>query len=539
MSEATPSYAPRSRPLPRRILDESAFTHARLKPAPGRFTLANLRVRLTLNIVAISFVVLIFMGTMLAITGVIQVRQAQDTQSREVVASVRAFAQEVSAPGAAYRVSSTYDALFGYLSRAPHVGAATMVGYIDGAATLYQAGHDDSLVRNAALMRRVGEVVRPATAAHAVTVRVDGRDYRVTVVPITVVGDVPGALALIQDSGEALAPTLDLVKVFGGVSLVVLSLVALVTWMGMSRLLKPLARLRAMTRSVVSADDLSQRLPVSSHDDLGDLAASFNDMVDRLQNGFEEQRHLLNDAGHELRTPLTVVQGHLEIMNCADRADVEATRDLVLEEVRRMHRMGEDLIDVARSVTPDFVHPERVSIPDLTMDVLQHAARLGPQRVALDALGEGEVTADPQRLKQALLQLVENATKFSPANARIFIGSATGIEPELLTCDGQPVACSWVEAPSGNRPDTGWVALWVRDQGIGVEPRNARRIFDRFARVDHQLPGSGLGLTIVAAIAAAHHGSLEVRSVPGHGSVFALFIPLEIARAAKEGETHG
>lgn len=535
MTEQRPNYAPDARVLPTRVIDGAAFAQARLKPSSRRFTLANLRVRLTLNIIAISFVVLVLMGAIIAITGVVQVHSAQNAQSRQALDAVKHFAASVEGSRSERAATSTYDVMYGFLARAPREGYTSVVGFIDGQPRLYQSGQNDAVVANADLMGRIGQDVKSATRAGASTLRVSGHEYRVTIVPLTVVGASPGAIVVISDVDQALAPTLNLVRIFAGVSLVVLSLVALVTWAGMSRILKPLAQLRAMTRSVATADDLTQRLPVSSSDDLGDLACSFNDMVNRLQTVFEEQRHLLNDAGHELRTPLTVVQGHLELMDPNDPRDASHTRGLVLEEVSRMHRMSEDLIDVARASTPNFVRPEPTSLTELTLDVLQHAAQLGSQRFVLDHLGEADLVADPQRLSQAMLQLAENATKFSSATSRIYIGSGVNIEPEMIGPTGRIIPTTPIIAPGTHRPTGEWVSLWVRDEGIGVEPRNATRIFDRFARVDHATPGSGLGLTIVSAIAAAHSGSLELRSAPGEGSVFALFIPLEAPRAVQEG----
>ncbi|MDU0968427.1 MAG: HAMP domain-containing sensor histidine kinase [Actinomycetaceae bacterium] len=538
MTSQQPNYAPDNYLLPTKALDSGQYSDARLKPTRGHFVLANLRYRLTVNILALSFFVLLLMGSLIGITGVAQVHSAQDQQSHDMVAAVRTFARGVERTQNPTKPLSTGDIIYGFLTRVPHEPYSTVVGVIDGQARYYQTGRSVDLTANQQLMHKVSEVGRTTDRSRATTVRIDGRDYRLTVVPLEVARSEPGAIVLIQDVGLALAPTVNLLRIFAGVSLVVLSLVGMTTWRGLARVLKPLAQLRAMTRSVASGDDLTQRLPVSSDDDLGDLALSFNDMIDRLQKAFESQRHLLNDAGHELRTPLTVVQGHLELMDPNDPEDVVHTRDLVLDEVARMHRMTEDLIDVARASTPNFVRPQKTSLTELTLDVLQNAAQLGDQRFSLDNLGEGEIWADPQRLTQALLQLAENATKFSEPGSHIYIGSGINVDPQIIGPTGAVIPTTPVMAPGAGRPVGQWACLWVRDEGIGIEPRNARRVFDRFARVDHSKPGSGLGLTIVAAIASAHHGSLELRSVPGHGSVFALFIPFDGAGEKQEVAAH-
>ncbi|MBD3689309.1 HAMP domain-containing histidine kinase [Nanchangia anserum] len=526
MSERRPAYAPAARTLPKRVIDHAEFSDARLKPVVGRFTLANLRVRITVNIVVISLVVLVLMGTVMAIAGIIQVHSSQDRQSRAALASVREFADSLDGTSGFEVPTTTETLVYSYLTRAPRESGTTIVGFVGGVPELYQAGSAQAVVAKSALMDRVTSLVATSSRARATTLRVASHDYRITVIPLRVVGDEPGAVVLIHDTDEALDQTINLVRLFSGVALIVLSLVGLVTSLSMSRILKPLAQLRAMMRSVATADDLTQRIPVSSSDDLGDLASSFNGMVDRLQNATEAQRHLLNDAGHELRTPLTVVQGHLELMDPTNPTDAAHTRDLVLGEISRMHRMSEDLIDVARAATPHFVRPERISLTELTLDVLQHAAQLGSQRVALDHLAEGDAIADPQRLSQAMLQLVENATKFSAPDSQIFIGSGIGYEPTLGGADSPITPTTRTLAPGTSRPDEPWASLWVRDHGIGVEAHNAPRIFERFARIDHQTPGSGLGLTIVTAIAALHGGALELTSRPGCGSMFTLYIPL-------------
>lgn len=535
MSSLDPNYAPDTRVTPTRVLDAAEFGEPPRYPSSRQFTLSSLRFRVALNFVAVSLAVLVLMGSIIAVTGLWQVHHAQDQQSQQAVTSVRRFAESTQRRLDEKTTVSTYDVLYGYLGRAPREAHTSLIGVVEGTLRAYQAGRGDQAVGNRQLMERICAETQKTDRAQAISIDIDDQTWRATIVPLFV-GNERGALVLVQDVDAAIEPTLNLVRIFAGVSLVVLTLVAFVTWMGMSRILRPLAQLRAMTRSVVTADDLTQRLPVAADDDLGDVAASFNDMIDRLQHTFESQRHLLNDAGHELRTPLTVVSGHLELMDPTDPVDAAHTRDLVLEEVARMHRMTEDLIDVARATTPNFVRPEDTNITELTLDVVQHASQLGEQRFTLDNLGEGQVWADQQRLSQAMLQLAENATKFSEPHSRIFIGSGIDVEPELIGHTGRIIPTTPVVAPGHVRPRAPYVALWVRDEGIGIEPRNALRIFDRFARVDHARPGSGLGLTIVSAIAAAHHGSLELRSAPGSGSVFTLFIPL---KPGKGGTGHG
>lgn len=528
-----PDYAPDSRTPPPRALADPA-PKRRVLFGSSRFTLENMRVRLTFHFVLLSAGILTIIGLIMTLVGISEIRAVQDTQSREVVRSVDAFVRDMQKQADEGTPVSTYDVLYGYLAKAPHSAESTLIGAIDGRATIYQTSPDSAVVSDTTIMASIQSSIESIHSANAWSLEADGTTYRVTVVPISVVRDSPGAVVMITDSSEIWAAIANLLRVFVGLSLTILALVAVLAWLSMSRILKPLVRLRKMARTVAATEDLSQRIPVNSDDDLGELATSVNDMVGRLQTSFEAQRHLLNDAGHELRTPLTIIRGHLEVMNPADSEDAGHTRALVLDEVSRMQRLTEDLIEVARADSPSFVRPQPMNITELTLDVAEHASHLGTQRIVLDHLAEGEMLGDPQRLSQALLQLAENSTKFSAPDAAIAIGSQIGGVPRLRRADGHAVRAATALAPGTTRPPAPYVALWVRDVGIGIEERNLRRIFDRFARVDHARPGSGLGLTIVSAIAAAHHGALEVMSAPGVGSIFTLYLPFNPISGVKE-----
>lgn len=289
-------------------------------------------------------------------------------------------------------------------------------------------------------------------------------------------------------------------RTYAVVAALALFLVSLGAWLTSGRLLRPVRQLRNTAREI-SETDLSRRIDVDGNDDLSDLARTFNAMVDRLEESFSLQRSFLDDAGHELRTPITIVRGHLEVADTGSVADMESTRALVLDELDRMGRLVDDLIVLARSGQPDFVRVTEVDAAALTDHVLQKVKALGERRWVLDERVEAIVEADPQRLTQALVQLAKNAVQHTHPGDEIAIGSAVR--------DGR----------------IGW---WVRDTGPGVQRADADRIFDRFQR-GHQArghDGSGLGLSIVRAIANAHGGDVLLHSDPGNGAVFTLVIPL-------------
>lgn len=270
-------------------------------------------------------------------------------------------------------------------------------------------------------------------------------------------------------------------------------------WLVTGRLLRPLRLLRQAAERI-SHTDLTSRIRVTGRDDVTQLTVTVNSMLDRLQWAFDTQQQFLDDAGHELRTPLTVVQGHLEVLDVADPLEVTATRDLVLDELDRMTRLVNDLILLAQSRRPDFVRIEPVDLDRLLRDVLGKAEALADRRWGLEAVPSVIAEADGQRLTQALLQLADNAVKHTDPTDVITIGGAE-------TAEG--------------------ILLWVRDSGHGVDEADAERVFERFKRAgtSRGTEGSGLGLSIVAGIAAAHGGRIRLDHTRP-GALFTLVLPL-------------
>jgi signal transduction histidine kinase len=246
---------------------------------------------------------------------------------------------------------------------------------------------------------------------------------------------------------------------------------------------------------------------VSGADDVSELARTFNAMLDRLETAFDTQRKLIDDAGHELKTPLTILRGHLELLDASDPQDVGETRSLLLDELDRMGRLVDDLILLAKAERADFVQPQPVDLGVLVDDVVDKARGLGDRRWLVEARADAVVAADPQRLTQALLQLADNAVKYSPPGSRVFLGTALAGEEALL---------------------------WVRDEGPGVDASELDRVFERFGRAHtgRGVDGSGLGLAIVRAIAEAHHGRVEAENVPAGGFRITLALPRSASPAA-------
>jgi signal transduction histidine kinase len=300
----------------------------------------------------------------------------------------------------------------------------------------------------------------------------------------------------------------DALRVVVGVGLAMLLVGSLLAWLLADRVLRPVKTVTETARSI-SGGDLSRRIPETGHDEIGVLADTFNDMLERLETAFAAQQRFVSDAGHELRTPITVVRGHLELLE-EDPEDQQATLALVMDELDRMGRIVNDLLTLARWKQPDFAVPAPMDLRALLDDVLANASALGPRRWQVDSYADATIEADRQRIIQAVMQLAENAVQHTEEGDEIGLGALVG---------------------------GGEVRLWVRDTGTGIPFDEQARVFDRFYRASQarRSDGAGLGLAIVQAIARVHGGRLELASVPGSGATFTIVLPLPWAKESGGG----
>ena len=308
-----------------------------------------------------------------------------------------------------------------------------------------------------------------------------------------------GMVVFVYDMSVQRAELVELIRTYAIVSLAALVVLAFGAFVISGRLLRPLRELRT-TAQEISAGDLSRRIEVTGNDDLTELTRTFNSMLDRLAATFANQRRFLDDVGHELKTPITIVQGHLELMRERDPAEVTATRELVLDEMERMSRLVEELILLAKTQRPDFLHPEYVDVAGLTSTLFDKMRALAPRDWRLDAAAPVTAVLDQQRITQALLQLASNAVRHTDDDSLVAVGSAA---------------------------DDQGLRFWVRDTGDGIDPADQARIFERFRRGTAEGEGSGLGLAIVRGIARAHGGDVSVSSALGQGATFVITIPKE------------
>jgi two-component system OmpR family sensor kinase len=271
------------------------------------------------------------------------------------------------------------------------------------------------------------------------------------------------------------------------------------SWFVAGRVLRPVSLLTKMARAITEAN-WAERIPVEGDDEIAKLARTFNDMLDRLEAAFATQRRFIDDAGHELRTPITIIRGHLELLG-SDPHERDETMRLVIDELDRMTRIVEDLLVLAKSEHADFLQIHPLDVAEFTHEVATKAAALGNRRWSVGETAQVVVTADRQRLTQALMNLARNAVEHTAEGTLITLGS---------------------------RVVEGEVQFWVRDQGEGIAPADLERIFERFSRATsgrRNAEGAGLGLAIVQVIVSAHGGRVIVDSAPGRGSTFTLALP--------------
>ena len=328
----------------------------------------------------------------------------------------------------------------------------------------------------------------------------DGERIRYLVAPVETGGRARGVFAVAIDLSGELGEVNDALRIAAGVSIGVLILASLLAWAVAGRVLAPLRLLRDTARSI-GESDLTRRIPVEGDDELADIARTFNEMLDRLEEAFASQKAFISDAGHELRTPITIIRGHLDVMG-HDPEERRETLELVADELDRMARLVNDLLLLAKASRPDFLEPQTIDLDDLTRELFAKASALAERDWRLASVGSGRIVADRQRLTQALMNLSQNAV------AHTRVGDAVELGSEL--------------AGHG-------VRLWVRDTGPGVPEHEQARIFERFVRLNggRHAEGAGLGLAITQAVAEAHGGRVELDSRPGAGARFTVIIPTE------------
>ena len=324
-------------------------------------------------------------------------------------------------------------------------------------------------------------------------------------------------VAIPLDSVNATLNNLLLLELSISSGIVLLVLVA--GWILVRRGLRPLERMASTAGSIV-ASDLSKRVePSNDRTEVGRLGLALNTMLAQLQDAFaarqrneERLRHFISDASHELRTPLTSMQGYAELLQRTPQmapADFQLALRRMEDETKRMGTLVDDLLLLARLDQGRSLDQEHVDLEALVRDAAADARAADPSRaitvrIAAPLIVEG----DAMRLHQVLANLLRNALVHTPAGTPIEV---------VVRGDGQH---AFVE---------------VVDHGRGIPENQRQLIFQRFHRADPARSGdqggSGLGLSIAAAVVSAHAGSIDVRTTPGGGATFSVGLPMHDERA--------
>jgi heavy metal sensor kinase len=266
----------------------------------------------------------------------------------------------------------------------------------------------------------------------------------------------------------------------------------------------------ALRAHEINADHLQARLAVENpNDELGRLAQAFNETLERLEQSFERLRRFTSDAAHELRTPLTAIRsvGEVGLQEPANSEEYREVIESMLEESALLSRLVDSLLTIARADAGQ-IRLEKVDIPILpfvreAISVMHVLAEEKDQALSVEGTIPARVQADPVILRQVIVNLLDNAIKYTPrgGNIRARVVPAAGLN----------------------------VAIEVEDDGPGIPPEHRDKVFDRFYRVDEgrarENGGAGLGLAIAKWGAEAHGGRLELACRASAGCTFRLVLP--------------
>ncbi|MEU8898906.1 HAMP domain-containing sensor histidine kinase [Nocardia sp. NPDC048505] len=277
------------------------------------------------------------------------------------------------------------------------------------------------------------------------------------------------------------------------ITLLALAAAALLCWLAIGRILRPIHRLAAATERIAGTQDLAVTLPAGQSGEVGELTRSFNTMLAALRFSRAQQQRLAEDAGHELRTPLTSVRGSAELLQRAkgrlapeDEAKVLAT---LVQEAKALDALVGELVDLATDQYADE-EPVSVDLGELAEDSAQRFRRRTGRTITVVRRDPVRLPGRPRALSRCVDNLLDNALKFS--------SSETPVEITVVAHQ-----------------------LTVRDHGPGIALADRAAVFDRFYRADNTraTPGSGLGLAIVHDIIAAHGGTVRADAHPASGAV--------------------
>ncbi|PPJ15156.1 HAMP domain-containing sensor histidine kinase [Nocardia cyriacigeorgica] len=275
----------------------------------------------------------------------------------------------------------------------------------------------------------------------------------------------------------------------GTITALAVAVTAVMSWLAIGRILRPVRRLLAATEQISDSGDLAVPLPTAGRDEIGRLTASFATMLGALRRSRAQQQRLVHDAGHELRTPLTSIRGSAELLHRAkgrlDPADEATVLDTLVQESVALDALVAELVELATD-QHTTEEPQCLDLPAVADDCAERFRHRSGRTITVTADAPAPVRGRPKALARCVDNLIGNAIKFSPAGT-----------PIIVHIHGTELA--------------------VHDQGPGIDPSETTAVFGRFYRAEgtQAIPGSGLGLAIVDDIVTAHHGTVFAEPGPG------------------------
>jgi two-component system, OmpR family, sensor histidine kinase BaeS len=290
---------------------------------------------------------------------------------------------------------------------------------------------------------------------------------------------------------------------------IITSLLALIVGAWLARIFTNPLRSMIATMRRIQDGDLQARIHIKSKDEFGEVAATFNEMTDRLWRTEEARRHLVADVAHELRTPLTIMQGQLELIQQGVKPAEPATLLPIQDEVMRLTRLVQDLHQLSLAEVGNLplnkAPTDVVELVERVVDNFQIEAEERQIQLLFESAVEHTaiLQIDPDRMTQVFVNLLGNALRYTPSGGRVVVR---------------------VERADKD------IRVSVADSGPGIDEAHLPHIFNRFYRVEGDRSrgsgGTGLGLAIAKEFVEAHHGRIDVSSVVGRGTVFDVWLPL-------------
>lgn len=335
-----------------------------------------------------------------------------------------------------------------------------------------------------------------------------GQRWRVYVLSVRQTGTVIGYIEALTPLGrlDASMQTFQFVLLILGLSSLVSALVG--SWAIAGKALRPITRMIQTAQMIAHSHDLSRRIETPAHyDELGRLAATFNEMLGSIETTYRAQQRFIADASHELRAPLTAIQGNLELLNRHQHmpeAERKEAVDEAMREANRLTRLVADLLSLARADAGSTLKRCPVDLDTIFLEAFREAHHLSQgQTLLLEPFEPAKVEGNEDKLKQLLLILLDNALKYTPPDGHITVGlQQEGTEAIIM----------------------------VRDSGIGISAEDLPHVFERLYRADpgrsHDPGGTGLGLSIALWIVEQHEGKITIESQPGHSTTVLVRLPL-------------